>query len=58
MRADPEESLYVGDIYAVDYVGARRAGMQAVLFDIAGTYKETEFPRVESLNELEQWLQK
>jgi len=58
MKADPAESLYVGDIYAVDYVGARKAGMQAILFDLAGTYKETEFPRVESLNELESWLQK
>lgn len=56
MKADPAESLYVGDIYAVDYVGARSAGMQAILFDMAGTYKETEFPRVESLNELEGWL--
>lgn len=56
MKADPAESLYVGDIYAVDYVGARNAGMQAILFDVAGTYKGSEFPRVESLNELEEWL--
>jgi len=27
------ESLYVGDIYSVDYAGAARVGMQAVLFD-------------------------
>jgi HAD superfamily hydrolase (TIGR01509 family) len=56
MKADPAESLYVGDVFSVDYVGARNAGMQAVLFDVAGAYREREFPRVESLNELETWL--
>lgn len=57
MKADPAESLYVGDVYSVDYVGARNAGMQAVLFDVAGAYREQEHPRVESLTELERWLQ-
>ncbi|HLZ42446.1 MAG TPA: HAD family hydrolase [Candidatus Sulfotelmatobacter sp.] len=56
MKADPADSLYVGDLYSVDYVGARNAGMQAVLFDVAGAYRGREFPRVASLNELEQWL--
>jgi FMN phosphatase YigB (HAD superfamily) len=46
----------VGDVYSVDYVGARNAGMQAILFDVAGTYRESEFPRVESMAELENWL--
>ena len=58
MKADAAESLYVGDVYSVDYVGARQAGMQAVLFDVAGAYRERNFPRVESLAELENWLQK
>lgn len=56
MQADPAESLYVGDVYSVDYVGARNAGMHAVLFDVAGAYRDSEFPRVESLTELEGWL--
>jgi len=56
MKASPAESLYVGDVYSVDYVGARSAGMQAVLFDVAGAYREREFPRVESLAGLEGWL--
>jgi len=56
MKAEPAESLYVGDVYSVDYVGARKAGMQAVLFDVAGAYREREFPRVESLTALEDWL--
>jgi putative hydrolase of the HAD superfamily len=56
MNADPAESLYVGDVYSVDYVGATNMGMQAVLFDVAGTYREHGFPRVESLAALEHWL--
>ena len=56
MKADPAESLYVGDVYSVDYVGARNSGMQAVLFDVAGAYREQGFARVESLAELEGWL--
>jgi len=58
MKAAASDSLYVGDVYSVDYVGARNAGMQAVLFDVAGAYRESEFPRVQSLVELEAWLQK
>jgi HAD superfamily hydrolase (TIGR01509 family) len=29
----PNECLYVGDLYPVDYLGAREAGLQAVLLD-------------------------
>ena len=58
MKADPAESLYVGDVYSVDYMGARNAGMDAVLFDVAGTYRGRELQRVESLTELEGWLEK
>jgi HAD superfamily hydrolase (TIGR01662 family) len=56
MKAAAAESLYVGDVYSVDYVGARQAGMPAVLFDVAGAYREREFPRVDSLAGLEEWL--
>jgi putative hydrolase of the HAD superfamily len=53
MNAKPEESLYVGDVYSVDYVGATEAGMKAVLMDVSGAYREDGLPRVESLEELE-----
>jgi putative hydrolase of the HAD superfamily len=56
MKAEAAESLYVGDVCSVDYVGARNAGMDAVLFDVCGAYRERELPRVESLAELEKWL--
>jgi putative hydrolase of the HAD superfamily len=48
----PQDALYVGDVYCVDYAGATNAGMQALLFDVSGAYRETKFPRVESLEEL------
>jgi putative hydrolase of the HAD superfamily len=54
MDAAAEQSLYVGDMYSVDYLGATRAGMQAILFDVSGAYRESGLPRVESLEELEQ----
>src|SRR5579864_1847154 len=50
--ARPEESLYVGDVYTVDYRGATEAGMEAVLFDVCGAYREKGLPRVGSLEEL------
>lgn len=56
MNARANESLYVGDVYSVDYVGARNVGMAAVLFDVAGAYRERREPRVESVEQLESWL--
>jgi len=52
MGAQPEESLYVGDMYSVDYVGATQAGMKAILMDVSGAYRENRWPRVESMEEL------
>jgi HAD superfamily hydrolase (TIGR01509 family) len=49
----PEESLYTGDVYSVDYLGATRTGMQSVLFDVAGAYRDRSLRRVESLAQLE-----
>ena len=52
MGAQPADSLYVGDVYAVDYRGATSAGMEAVLFDVCGAYRDKGLPRVETLEEL------
>jgi FMN phosphatase YigB (HAD superfamily) len=57
MKARAEESLYVGDVYSVDYLGARNAGMDAILLDVPGAYRDREVARVESLTQLESWLQ-
>lgn len=56
MNVDPQRAMYVGDVHSVDYLGARNAGMQAMLFDAAGAYRDRDLPRVESLQELQDWL--
>jgi HAD superfamily hydrolase (TIGR01509 family) len=56
MNVAPEQSLYVGDLYSVDYLGATGVGMQAMLFDVCGAYRGMDLPRVESLEELEKKL--
>ena len=58
MDADPEESVYVGDIYSVDYLGATGVGMKAVLIDGLGIYEHLEVPKVTRLSELEALLEK
>jgi putative hydrolase of the HAD superfamily len=56
LGASPLESLYIGDVYSVDYVGATGVGMHSMLFDVTGTYLKRGLPRVESLEELESRL--
>lgn len=56
LGVSPSESIYVGDVYSVDYLGATRFGMQSILFDVAGAYRDRNLPRVESLEELESRL--
>jgi putative hydrolase of the HAD superfamily len=58
MDAKPEESLYVGDVYSVDYLGATSAGMQAILMDVPGAYRDRGVPRVESLEQLQEVLRR
>jgi putative hydrolase of the HAD superfamily len=45
-------ALYVGDIYEVDVVGARRAGMDVVLLDSLGTRENEDVRSVRSVAEL------
>ena len=57
MEVAPQHCLYIGDVYSVDYVGASNVGMRAMLFDVAGAYRDDGFPRVKSLEEFEQRLE-
>jgi FMN phosphatase YigB (HAD superfamily) len=57
LGATPQQSLYVGDIYSIDFLGAQGAGMRAVLVDLAGAYRGMPYPRAESLTELESRLE-
>lgn len=48
----PEEALYVGDLYEVDVVGARAAGMEAVLLTSAEVRPDPPCRTAASINEL------
>ena len=50
--ARPETTMHVGDIYHVDVVGARNAGIQPMLLDPFDLYNDADCPRVRSLGEL------
>jgi putative hydrolase of the HAD superfamily len=48
----PDTTLHVGDLYHVDVVGARGAGLQAMLFDPHHLYEAHDVQRVKTLDEL------
>ena len=50
--ADAATTVHVGDLYQVDVVGARAAGIRAVLLDEGGLYADADCPRLHSLEEL------
>ncbi len=47
-----KESLYVGDIYAIDVVGARRAGIEPVLLDPFGMHPADDCLKIRRLADL------
>jgi len=56
-RADAARTVHVGDLYHVDVMGARAAGLrEGVLFDMAGLYDDVDCPRVASLSDLVEWI--
>jgi len=46
-----EETLYVGDNYYADVVGARNAGIRAILIDTEGVFDEPDCPVISSYHE-------
>lgn len=52
----PDEAVHAGDDLEKDYLGARRAGLRAVLVDHAGTQPAGP-ARVRDLFELDQWIE-
>lgn len=47
----PAEALYIGDLYSIDVVGSRAAGMRAILLDPAGLWDHVDCPRARDLSE-------
>jgi putative hydrolase of the HAD superfamily len=52
LGARRETTVHIGDLYNVDVVGARAAGLRAVLFDPHGLYAHEPCERVRSLDAL------
>jgi putative hydrolase of the HAD superfamily len=52
MALTAEEAIYVGDIYEVDVVGARRAGMDVLLLDPLGNHTGRDVRIVTRLSEV------
>jgi putative hydrolase of the HAD superfamily len=50
--ARPESTIHVGDLYQVDIVGARAAGLRGILLDETGLHPDADCDRVASLAEL------
>jgi putative hydrolase of the HAD superfamily len=51
-HARPESTVHVGDLYHVDVIGARAAGLTPILLDAAGLYPDADCLRIGSLAEL------
>jgi len=56
MSVGPETAVFLGDVPAVDIVGARAAGLTAVLLDRHDLYATVDAPRLRSIAELPDWL--
>ncbi len=50
-RVRPEDAVYIGDLYSVDVLGARRAGLGAILLDPGGVWGERDCLVAKSLSE-------
>ncbi len=56
-QVKPEESIYVGDQYHLDIVGAQGVGMKALLIDRNNYSPDiTDCPRIRSLTEITQYV--
>jgi len=51
-RSLPEETLYIGDNYYADVVGAQEAGMVAVLIDRERIFPDPDCPTIYEIGEL------
>lgn len=52
VKLKPEQTMYIGDNYFADVIGARRAGLLPVLYDPKGLFHEPGCPVITSFKEL------
>ena len=56
-RSAAERTVHIGDLYYVDVMGARNAGLrEGILFDMADLYDGIDCPRIGSLAALVEWI--
>lgn len=51
-NVQPEQAVYVGDIYSIDVVGAERAGLRPLLLDGLNCYSEVQCEKIRHLKDL------
>ena len=56
MGVSPDDALYVGDLYEVDVVGARAAGLDVVLLDPYGVHSDRDVSRARDVLEVAELL--
>jgi HAD superfamily hydrolase (TIGR01549 family) len=54
----PHETVHVGDIYEIDVIGARAAGIRAILIDPEGRHAGTDCDSISSITELPAFLER
>ncbi len=52
----PDEAVHVGDLYEIDVVGARAAGITPILIDPQHVYDAPDCDRIRAMPELLTWL--
>ena len=57
LDAEPETTVFLGDVPSVDVAGANAAGITPVLLDRHGMYIDLDVARLESISELPIWLE-
>lgn len=56
MQLQPAEALYVGDIYEVDVIGARAAGLEVILLDPHRQHAGRGVPTAPSITAVAHWV--
>ncbi len=57
VNLSPRDAVYVGDNYYADVVGARRAGLQPILYDPLGIFPAPDCTTIKSFDELSSAIQ-
>ena len=57
LNAQPEEAIYIGDIYSIDIKPAQRIGMKAILFDPGDFFGHLHCPRIKRIKDVFDFLE-